>query len=72
MPHRYWDNHFLRGLARPVREADSHAKVQMRKGARGLRTIEHAVLQRQKAEAEDDLRPETPEASGTALPATAN
>jgi hypothetical protein len=30
------------------------------------------VLQRQKAEAEDDLRPETPEASGTALPATAN
>ena len=48
VPHRYCDNHFLRDLAKPVLEADSHAKVQMRKKVRGLRTIEQAVLQRQR------------------------
>ena len=30
VPHRYCDNHFLRDVAKPVLEADSHAKVQMR------------------------------------------
>ena len=40
MPHRYCANHFLRDLAKPVLEADSHAKVQMRKKVRGLRGIE--------------------------------
>jgi hypothetical protein len=44
VPHRYCDNHFLRDLARPVLEADSHAKVQMRKKVRGLRKIEQSVL----------------------------
>jgi len=35
VPHRYCDNHFLRDVAKPVLEADSHAKVAMRKkGAR--------------------------------------
>ena len=29
VPHRYCDNHFLRDLAKPVLEADSHTKVQM-------------------------------------------
>ena len=66
VPHRYCDNHFLRDLAKPVLEADSHAKVQMRKQVRGLRTIEHAVFQRQKAETKDDLTPKTLEATGTA------
>jgi len=65
VPHRYCDNHFLRDLAKPVLEADSHAKVQMRKKVRGLRTIEQAVLRRQKAETEDDLTPETPETTDT-------
>ena len=37
VPHRYCDNHFLRDVAQPVLEADSHAKVQMRKKVRGLR-----------------------------------
>src|SRR4051794_15888695 len=69
VPHRYCDNHFLRDLAKPVLEADSHAKVQMRKKVRGLRTIEQAVLQRQKVEATDDLSPGTPEATGTATAA---
>ena len=44
VPHRYCDNHFLRDLAKPVLEADSHAKVQMRKRVRGLRGIEPSVL----------------------------
>jgi hypothetical protein len=60
VPHRYCDNHFLRDVAQPVLEADSHAKVQMRTKVRGLRKIEQAVLQRQKAETKDDLTPEAP------------
>jgi hypothetical protein len=72
VPHRYCDNHFLRDLAQPVLEADSHAKVQMRKKVRGLRTIEQAVLQRQKAETKDDLTPDTAEATVTATAAAAN
>jgi hypothetical protein len=63
VPHRYCDNHFLRDLAQPVLEADSHAKVQMRKEVRGLRTIEQAVLQRQRAETQEDLTPQAPEAT---------
>lgn len=66
VPHRYCDNHFLRDLAKPVLEADSHAKVQMRAKVRGLRKIEQAVLQRQKAETQDELTSDAPEATGTA------
>ena len=40
VPHRYSANHFLRDVAKPVLEADSHAKVKMRKKVRGLRDIE--------------------------------
>ena len=46
VPHRYCQNHFLRDVAKPVWEADSHTKVQMRKKVRGLRKIEQAVLKR--------------------------
>jgi hypothetical protein len=66
VPHRYCDNHFLRDLAKPVLEADSHAKVQMRAKVRGLRKIEQAVLQRQKAETKDELTSDAPETTGTA------
>ena len=69
VPHRYCDNHFLRDVAKPVLDADSHAKVQMRRKVRGLRTIEQAVLRRPKAETKDDLTPKTPEATGTATAA---
>jgi hypothetical protein len=48
VPHRYCANHFLRDLAKPVLEADSHAKVQMRKKVRGLRGIERSVLGRRR------------------------
>jgi hypothetical protein len=44
VPHRYCGNHFLRDVAKPVLELDSHAKVQMRGKIRGLRAIERAVL----------------------------
>jgi hypothetical protein len=50
-PHRYCANHFLRDVAKPVLEADSHAKVEMRQKVRGLRKIEQAVLRQQKAAA---------------------
>lgn len=43
-PHGYCQNHFLRDVAKPVLEADSHAKVQMRRKVRGLRSIEQTVL----------------------------
>jgi len=42
--HRYCANHFLRDLAKPVLEADSHAKVQMRRKVRGLRAVERRIL----------------------------
>lgn len=44
IPHRYCANHFVRDLAKPLLEEDSHAKVRMRKKVRGLRTIEQEVL----------------------------
>jgi hypothetical protein len=62
-PHRYCQNHFLRDLAKPMLEQDSHAKVQMRKKVRGLRAIEKQVLQeRRQAQAE-------PEAASTSAAA---
>jgi hypothetical protein len=49
VPHRYCSNHFLRDLAKPVLELDSHAKVQMRRKIRGLRAIEREVLKERAA-----------------------
>lgn len=43
--HRFCDNHFLRDLAKPVLEKDSHAKVQMRKKVRGLHRQEKETLE---------------------------
>jgi hypothetical protein len=68
VPHRSCDNHFLRDLAKPVLEADSHAKVAMRKKVRGLRTIEQAVLTRSQA-ATSDAAADEPVAT-VAAPAT--
>jgi hypothetical protein len=51
VPHRYGVNHFLRDLAKPMLEADSHAKVRMRRTVRGLRTIEREVLQQRRPSA---------------------
>jgi hypothetical protein len=49
VPHRYGQNHFVRDLAKPTREQDSHAKVQMRKQVRGLRAIERALLEHRRS-----------------------
>jgi len=55
VPHRYCQNHFLRDLAKPILEQDSHAKVQMRKKVRGLRDIEKQVLEERR---QDQAEPE--------------
>jgi hypothetical protein len=53
VPHRFCANHFLRDVAKPILEKDSHAKVKMRKKVRGLRDIEKQVLaDRREARAE--------------------
>jgi len=64
VPHRYCANHFLRDVAKPVLEADSRAKVQMRRKVRGLRTIEREVL----AAPQPPAQPERPEGQGEATP----
>src|SRR5712691_8139607 len=48
VPHRYCANHFLRDVAKPMLEADSHAKVHMRSKVRGLRGIEREILQQRR------------------------
>jgi hypothetical protein len=48
VPHRYCSNHFVRDLAKPMLEADSHAKVELRSKVRGLRAIEREVLDEQR------------------------
>jgi hypothetical protein len=73
VPHRYCQNHFLRDVAKPVLEADSHAKVKMRKKIRGLRAIEKEVLSQrrdQAAPAAEDLGQEA-KADAAPVPAAA-
>jgi len=72
VPHRYCDNHFLRDVAKPVLEADSHAKVQMRRKVRGLRKIEQAVLKQQGAEASTSVTEDHAEATVTVFVGPAN
>jgi hypothetical protein len=72
VPHRYCDNHFLRDVAKPMLEADSHAKVQMRRKVRGLRKIEQAVLKRQSVQGSENLAADDPEAIQTVLAGSAN
>jgi hypothetical protein len=67
VPHRYCANHFLRDVAQPVLEADSRAKVQMRRNVRGLRTIEREVFAAQRAPAPS----ERPEGHSAASPSEA-
>jgi hypothetical protein len=72
-PHGYCKNHFLRDLAKPLLEADSHAKVQMRRKVRGLRSIEQAVLRERAKTAvlEGEQRTETLPASPPGVAETA-
>jgi hypothetical protein len=61
--HRYCANHFLRDVAKPVLEQDSHAKVQMRRKVRGLRAVERCILEERRADAAATSTPPSEPAS---------
>ena len=52
VPHQLCQFHYLREAARPIFEADRHAKTQLKKQVRGVRPIERALETRDDAEAE--------------------
>jgi hypothetical protein len=43
VPHQLCQFHYLREAAKPIYEADRHAKKELKKGVRGVRPIERAV-----------------------------
>jgi hypothetical protein len=51
VPHQLCQFHYLREAARPIYEADRHAKVELKKRVRGVRPIERAVEDRADPEA---------------------
>jgi len=52
IPHQLCHFHYLREAAKPVYEADRHAKKELKKHLRGVRPIERAVEHRQDTEAD--------------------
>jgi hypothetical protein len=70
VPHRYCSNHFLRDLAKPVLERDSHAKVQMRRKVRGLRQVERRILDDRRKGSNPSASPGAPGEAVTPTPAT--
>jgi len=52
VPHQLCHFHYLREAAKPVYEADKHAKKELKKHLRGIRPIERTVEKRQDEEAE--------------------
>jgi hypothetical protein len=52
VPHQLCQFHYLREAARPIYEADRHAKKELKKRVRGVRGIERQVEARDDAEAE--------------------
>jgi hypothetical protein len=52
IPHQLCQFHYLREAARPIYEADRHAKKELKKVVRGVRPIERAVEGRTTSEAE--------------------
>ena len=52
VPHQLCQFHYLREAARPIYEADRHAKMGLKKKARGVRSIERAVEGRTDPEAD--------------------
>lgn len=51
VPHQLCHFHYLREAAKPVVEADRHAKKELKKRVRGIRPLERAVEERTDAEA---------------------
>ena len=52
VPHQLCQFHYLREAAKPIYEADRHAKVQLKKKVRGVRKVERAVEGREGVAAE--------------------
>jgi hypothetical protein len=52
VPHQLCQFHYLREAAKPIYEADRHAKVQLKQQVRGVRPIERALEARDDPEAE--------------------
>jgi len=52
VPHQLCQFHYLREAARPIYEADRHAKKELKKRARGVRPIERAAEDEDNVEAE--------------------
>lgn len=52
IPHQLCHFHYLKEAAKPVYEADKHAKKELKKHLRGVRPIERAVEKRKDVEAE--------------------
>jgi hypothetical protein len=52
VPHQLCQFHYLREAAKPLFEADRHAKVLLKKEVRGVRPLERALEGREDAEAE--------------------
>lgn len=52
VPHQLCQFHYPRGAARPIYEADRHAKKELKKKVRGVRAIERSVEERTDAGAE--------------------
>jgi hypothetical protein len=52
VPHQLCHFHYLREAARPIYEADRHAKKELKKRVRGVRTIERTAEEEEDAEAE--------------------
>jgi hypothetical protein len=52
VPHQLCQYHYLREAAKPVYEADRHAKKELKKQVRGIRPIERSLGERADAEAE--------------------
>jgi len=67
VPHRYCQNHFLRDVAKPMLEQDSHAKVKMRNKVRGLRAIERDVLAERRDQAQAETAPPAVAATAAAV-----
>ena len=57
VPHQLCHFHYLREAAKPISEADRHAKKELKKRVRGIRKIERAA-ERKAEEAEDDAEAE--------------
>ena len=57
VPHQLCHFHYLREAAKPISEADRHAKKEMKKRVRGIRPIERAA-EKEAEEGEDDAAAE--------------